>query len=114
VGAAVTFGLWRWEMRNIQICRWVQVCADRLERDEFHAPGVMQFAFRTKIQREDVPVSFNDADLDELHKIKILGRKIEFPQRRAETIIYWATILAWFVMPFAVWLSQQWLVWHPR
>lgn len=107
VGAVVTFGLWRWEMRNIQVCRWLQERADVIERDEFHAPSMMQFALRTKIQREGVPVSFKDTGLNELHKMKILGRKIKFTQRRAETIIYWATILAWLAMPFAVWLSPK-------
>ncbi len=24
VGAVVTFGLYRWEMRNVQVCRWLQ------------------------------------------------------------------------------------------
>ncbi len=114
VGAAVTFGLYRWEMRNIQICRWLQERADIIERDEFHAPGMMQFAFRTNIQREGIPPSFHDTDLNDLDTQKIFGWTVKFrgkpiriTQRVAERIIYGATIFAWLAMPLAVWLSRR-------
>ncbi len=107
VGAAVTFGLYRWEIRNIQVCRWLQERADEIELYEFHAPRMMQFALRTKIQREGVWVSFQGNDLNDLEEMKIFGHRIRFTQRKAECVIYGATFIAWLAMPFAVWLSRN-------
>ncbi len=97
VGAIVTFGLYRWEFRNIQICKWLQECADEMERNEFNvAEGKEQFAIR--LQKS--PPRFKNSDYDILHKF--LGFSIV--QRRAETIIYWTTIIAWLLLPLAVYL----------
>jgi len=97
VGAVVTFGLYRWELRNIQICKWLQECAVEMERNEFNVKeGKEQFAIRV----QHSPPRFKNSDYDNLHKF--LGFAI--PQRRAETMIYWTTIVAWLLMPLAVYL----------
>lgn len=98
VGAAVTFGLYRWEFRNIQICNWLQECADEIERNEFGAEkGKEQFAIR--MQR--TPPKFDNPDYDSLHKL--FG--ISIYQRTAEHIIYWTTIIGWLLLPLAVFLK---------
>jgi hypothetical protein len=96
-GAFVTFGFYRWEFRNIQICKWLQECADGIEREAFVVEGGKeQFAIRA----QDPPPRFKNLYYDDLHKF--LG----FPifQRTAEHIIYWTTIIAWLVLPLAVYL----------
>lgn len=96
-GAFVTFGLYRWEFRNIQICKWLQECADQIEREVFGVKqGKEQFAIRT----QKIPPKFDNPDYDNLHKL------FDFPiyQRTAEKIIYWTTIIAWLVLPLAVYL----------
>jgi len=100
VGALVTFGLFRWEFRNIQICKRLQMRADEIERNEFHVePGEEQFAIR---ERKPQP-QFKNPELDHLHKF--IG--FEFTQRRAEMIIYWTAIMGWIALPFAAALSRK-------
>ncbi len=93
-GALVTFGLYRWEFRNIQICKWFQECADEAQRNEFGTEaGKEQFAIRT----QKILPKFSNSDFDNLDKL--LGRSIT--QRAAERIIYWTTIAAWLLLPLA-------------
>ncbi len=47
IGAAVTFGLYRWEMRNVQICRWLQERVDGIVRED-PCIGKSQFVVRLK------------------------------------------------------------------
>lgn len=96
-GAFVTFGLYRWEFRNIQICKWLQECADGIEREAF---GVEQGKEQFAIRAQEPPPRFKNPYYDDLHRF--LG----FPifQRTAEHIIYWTTIIAWLVLPLAVYL----------
>lgn len=113
VGAAVTFGLYRWEMRNVQICKWLQERAVEIERTGFNVSGKTQFAFRL-IELPARP-SFDNPKLNDLDTQKIFGWTVKFKrgepfrftQRVAERIIYGATILAWLAMPVAVWLSPK-------
>ena len=96
-GALVTFGLYRWELRNIQICKWLQKCADEIERNQFGVErGKEQFAIRA----QEPPPSFENDNYDNLHRF--LGLPIF--QRTAERIIYWTTIIAWLLLPLAVFL----------
>jgi hypothetical protein len=96
-GAIVTFGIYRWEFRNIQICKWLQVRAAEIERSQFNVEqGNEQFAIRVQ---EPLP-KFGDPNFDNLDKF------FGFPitQRKAESIIYWTTIVAWLLLPLAVYL----------
>lgn len=97
VGALVTFGLYRWEFRNIQICKWLQERANAIERNYFGVErGKEQFAIRA----EQPPPRFENSNYDNLHRF--LGLSIF--QRTAEKIIYWTTIIAWLVLPLVVYL----------
>jgi hypothetical protein len=78
-GALVTFGLYRWELKNIGICHWLAHLGRELER---HRLGLTEGQF-----------------LERPHPDKFLGRwAIEKPQ--SEKIIYWTAILAWFLLPW--------------
>jgi hypothetical protein len=101
VGALVTFGLYRWERRNIQICKWLQERADTIEEHEFHVKKEeRQFAIRLR----EKPPNFKNSQYDNMHKL--LGH-YQITQRWAETIIYGATIIGWLVIPLAVALSPK-------
>lgn len=96
-GALVTFGLYRWEFRNIQICKWLQKCANAIERNQFGVEqGKEQFAIRT----QEPPPKFDNPKFDNLDKFFVFS----ISQRKAENIIYWTTIAAWLLLPLAVYL----------
>lgn len=102
VGGIVTFGLYRWELRNIQICKWLQERADEIEQREFGIEiAEQQFAIRLKPEREKP--QFKNAEYNDMHKL--FG--IPFTQRRAETLIYWTTIIGWFALPLILALSPK-------
>jgi hypothetical protein len=98
-GAVVTFGLYRWEFRNIQICKWLQERADAIEQQWEVNERETQFAIRS-LER---PPKFKNSEFDGLHTF--CGLPIT--QRTAETIIYMATILAWLALPWAITLSRR-------
>ena len=77
LGALVTFGLYRWELRNIQTCSRLLKRAEWLER---------RFGMSALAGREEAP--------------RLLGL---FPvgKKWAETIIYTASAAAWLVPIFA-------------
>jgi hypothetical protein len=76
-GLAVTYGLYRWELRNIQTCDSLIALACDLERDRGLAKG--QF-------------------LDRPTPPKVLG--LDVGKTEAERLIYRAAISAWFLLPF--------------
>lgn len=96
-GALVTFGLYRWEFRNIQICKWLQECADGIEREAF---GVEQGKEQFAIRAQDPPPRFKNPHYDDLHRFL----SIPIFQRTSEHIIYLTTIIAWLLLPLAVFL----------
>ncbi len=75
-GSIVTFGVFRWELRNIQTCKWLRERAAEIETKEF---GLEKGQFAG---RQDSP--------------KFLGFPIG--KTEAEEIIYIATIIAWLVL----------------
>ena len=100
VGAIVTFGLYRWERRNVQICKWLQGRADEIERDQFGiTSGKEQFAIRTK----NPSSGFEDFEYKDLH----IFHGFSIYQRSAERIIYWAAISAWLLLPVAVYFTEK-------
>lgn len=84
-GALVTFGFFRWELRNIQTCRWLQERAAAMEREIF---GLEKAHFAG---RADAP--------------RFLGRR--FGKTEAERIVYTTTIAAWLVLPVVVVLARS-------
>jgi hypothetical protein len=98
VGALVTFGLYRWERRNIQICKWLQERADEIEEQEFDVKEINKRQFAIRLQER--PPKFTNPEYDDMQMF--LGYPIT--QRKAEKIIYVTTILAWLALPLMVWL----------
>jgi hypothetical protein len=81
-GAVVSFGLYRWELRNIQTCGWLRDQGAAIEAEEFGL-GKGQFAGRTR---------------NEFPPPRFLGFPIG--KTEAERIIYTATIIAWLILPW--------------
>jgi hypothetical protein len=101
VGGIVTFGLYRWECRNIQICKWLQERIDEIEQREFGIElAEQQFAIRLK-QKEETP-QFKNPEYNDMHKFF----SISFTQRETETLIYWTIIIAWFALPLILALER--------
>ena len=93
VGCAITFGLYKWELRNIQRCSWFISRAAKIE----------QRLFRT-----DEACQFYGFDSDEHLKAKKLASieiksfwKLSWGKTRAEKLIYTAAMTAWLI-PAAV------------
>ena len=93
VGCAITFGLYKWELRNIQRCSWFISRAAKIEQQLFRTDEVSQF------------YGFGDAkDLkaEKLASIEIKSFwKLRWGKTRAEKLIYSAAIAAWLI-PAAV------------
>jgi hypothetical protein len=79
-GALVTFGLFRWELRNIQTCSRLIRFGASLERECFSLASTGQFSGR---RNEPAP--------------RLFGRPIG--KREAEKIIYPTVIGAWLLLP---------------
>jgi len=77
-GTVVTLGLFRWELRNIQNCKWLASRAAEMEKDEF---GVTSGQFSG---RDEAP--------------RLFGFRLG--KTEAEKIIYIATILSWLALPW--------------
>jgi hypothetical protein len=78
-GATITYALFRWELRNIQICKWLRCRAEDLERDELRLT-VGPFLGREK------------------KGPKFLGHRMG--KEGAEKLLYTATIAAWLSLPW--------------
>ena len=76
-GAAITFALFRWELRNIQTCQWLRDRAKEIERDE------LKLTVGPFLGREEAP--------------KVLG--IRWGKTQAEKLLYTTTIAAWLSLP---------------
>jgi hypothetical protein len=80
--AVVTLGLFRWELRNIQNCRWLKAYADALERKA--------------LERADL----KDAYVEQPTSPQGIGK------RGGETIIYATTLATWLALPAVLGLSS--------
>jgi hypothetical protein len=99
LGAAVTLGLFRWELRNIQKCKWLIACAARLEEKLFpHATGPQ---FRGMASKEDLGA-------DALNRIKVASIS-DRPWGKTQSVrlIYSAAVVAWLVpVGIAIWTAM--------
>lgn len=82
-GAVVTFGLFRWELRNIQTCNWLRERASEIEKETLSDKenGVGQF-----YHRPGAPLIFG----------------LRFGKTEAEKLIYSTSVIAWLSLPWAV------------
>jgi hypothetical protein len=101
IAAIITFGLFKWEMRNVQKCDWLIKRAAELEQLHFRPEepneeqgNIRQFA---GWPNEKKPPLFGKSR----EGIKKRGinawHKKEMGKSEAERIIYWASIGAWLV-----------------
>ena len=80
-GALITFGLFRWELRNIQTCKWLIDCGTAEEKGERPVdPG--QF-----YRRANSPMGVGKTE--------------------AEKLIYGVTIFTWLLLPWLVYSTAQ-------
>lgn len=73
--AAITLGLFRWELRNIQNCRWLIKYADELEKSAFERAGLT----RAYVSQPDPPQQIGKTE--------------------AEKFIYAVTVTTWLAVP---------------
>ena len=102
VASIITFGLFKWEMRNVQKCDWLIARAAELEHSFFSAksPGerrvITQFfgwGFQAKPPLFGKLPKFRTKEEGENSKDQ--GTRVG--KTEAERIIYWASITAWLV-----------------
>jgi hypothetical protein len=88
-GAVVTFGLFRWELKNITLCRWLINLGAALEQHRF---GLAQGQFFKREERAAPP--------------KFLGRW-QMDKEGSERLIYGTAIVAWLLLPVLTALAAQ-------
>lgn len=100
IGCAITFGLYKWELRNIQRCAWFISRAANIEKILFPNGDARQFC------------GFGNGEhlsRKRLRDIKIQSfdsfRKLSWGKTLAEKLIYTAAIIAWLI-PAAVSLAS--------
>ena len=97
-GALITFGLFQWELRNVQKCKWLISRAAKLEQ---------QMAIgHTLTQQFDGMASPDELAATRLDDIRLpLLLKKPWGKTQAERLIYWAAVGIWFV-PMGIGLYQ--------
>ena len=84
LGAAVTFAIYRWEVRNIQICKWLIARGAELEEKEL---GLLEGQFYKRVQEP-----------------RLLGQKMG--KTEAERLLYTVIIAAWLLLPIVAAVSD--------
>jgi len=87
-GAVVTFGFYRWELRNIQTCEWLRDRGADIEINDFRLEKGL-FAGRSQ---KEFPAP------------RLFG--VSIGKTNAERIIYTTTIIAWLTLPWLNPLSK--------
>lgn len=99
-GAVLTFGFYRWELRNIENCTWLTQRAGEIEKESLGLfPGEGKLAGQF-YGAEKPPVLFGW-----LRRFRRSKRYIRIGKGGAEHIIYSATILAWLSLPIVARLT---------
>lgn len=104
IAAALTFGLYRWELRNIQVCSWLYRKALALEETEFDVAAAKQlFDSRWKEKRGQ---AFTDRGKGPsfFPPIKLWRRdsnkQFRIGKTESETLIYFVSMVAWAIPIF--------------
>ena len=90
LGALITLGLFRWELRNIQKCLWLIARAARFEKEILHRD--LQFSGMAKSEHLSAQ-SMDDIHIKSLFKTP-LGK---WGKTQSEQLIYLASIGGWLV-----------------
>ncbi len=92
LGAVITFGLFRWELRNIQKCTWLITRAARLE-DKLALQGLTHVQF-SGMESNDAPAA------TKMGEIK-LGSALTWPgcwgKTQAAKLVYTTAVVAWLI-----------------
>ena len=100
LGAAVTFGLFRWELRNIQRCVWLISRAANIEALIMKRPNLQYDGMAKEEQR-------TASSVDTIRLDSLFDRSGRWGKTRSEKLVYSAAIASWFV-PLALALLK-WL-----
>lgn len=105
VAAMITFGLFKWEMRNVQKCEWLIKRAADLESSYFHLETegkthvISQFYGWSSQQRPPllgkIPKFRTAAEAEKSKKQN--NKATGVGKEQAERIIYWTSIAAWLI-----------------
>jgi hypothetical protein len=105
LAAVITFGLFKWEMRNVQKCDWLVARAAALEKSYFHleAAGekrvISQYDGWMSQERPPlfgkIPEFRTGEEAEKCEGRSPRGKRVGKTQ--AERIIYWASIAAWLI-----------------
>ena len=111
IAAAITFGLFKWELRNVQKCEWLIRCAAAVEEKWFadltsgSSPKLIrQFSGWSSLPR---PSLFGGIPAFESATGKTTRRWFEVGKSQAEQIIYWASIAAWLIPIMSALLDRR-------
>ena len=80
-GGLITLGLFRWELRNIQTCKWLISCGAALEQSEDQVKPAQFY------RRPESPMRWGKTE--------------------AEKLIYGATTLIWLLLPWLVYTTVR-------
>jgi hypothetical protein len=94
LGALITFGLFRWEIRNIQKCLWLIARAVNFETEILHQEN-LQFSGMAKEEHLDAKT------MDDIRVPSLL--KTPWGKTQSEKLVYLASIGAWLV---PLWLAM--------
>jgi hypothetical protein len=98
-GALITFGLFQWELRNVQKCKWLISRAAKLEQQ--------MAAGHTLTQQFDGMASPDELAASRLQDIRLPSlMKLPWGKTQAEQLIYCAAVGIWFV-PMGIGLYQM-------
>jgi hypothetical protein len=99
--AVVTFAIFIWERRNIQLCNWFIDCAKTMEKDEFnwklgqYAGRPDRLTFSKLFRRTPKPDPTSVEPPPQASKSSI---RLEISKTAAEYIIYLTTMSAWTIL----------------
>jgi hypothetical protein len=97
-GAVITFGLFKWELRNIQKCNWLIECAEDFELRMYKLPVIETERGLTKdelnkFRKNRIQFAYYPDHNPESSKIL----NIRWGKTEAEKLIYSVAIAVWFV-----------------
>lgn len=104
LGAGITFGLFRWELKNILICNWLIHCAAQMESLALKEEHVGQYYRRPEppgLLRRKPGVRRKPGE----SKGSLLVRS--FGKTEAEKLVYSLAIFSWLALPGIVYASAS-------
>jgi hypothetical protein len=99
LGAVLTFGFYRWELRNLETCRWLIARAADIESAYLGLLGAESHPVGQFYHADKAPLLAGWL-FQRLHRRGIGPRPIRLGKGGAEHIIYLGTLFAWGLLPF--------------